>query len=269
MASSCRTCLVFAGVAGLLALVHGQSKVRRDVLTELLNGVWSDLLGDVVETNGGINYTSIQREEVLGDLARTRIGTVERSDESGVVAGGVKLKVNAALGEHGALVGAQGGVDLRGEAAGEGQEAVLENEAGHDGAAGDGQELGGAWVDVRGVHAAGVEEGHGDRDALSGDDGELGLVGECNATTTGLDEFVGRLVEVEDEARPQRLIIEESGTVAVHSQQVVEALDLSWLVNELADKVRVDRSRRDWCARGRGRVGGAGASVASGGGGVG
>ena len=124
-----------------------------------------------------IHHPAVQRKEVLRDLARARVVAVQGRHEDGVVAGGVLLEVDGAHREDGTLEGAHVRRDLGGEV-------VLEHEARVDLALDDGQELGGARVDVRRVEAAGAEDGDGDGDAEVGDDGEGVAVGEEWAETS-------------------------------------------------------------------------------------
>jgi hypothetical protein len=140
---------VLVNTASLQALLHTKGEVGWDHLLELVDVL---AINGVGEAERSFDDIVIQSEEVLGDLAGTRVVAVETGDEAGRLAGGVVLEVDAALREDSALEGTEGGVEFGGQA-------VLKHEARLDEAAGDGEELSGARVDVRGVHAARVEEG--------------------------------------------------------------------------------------------------------------
>ena len=102
------------------ALLDALGERGGDVLAELLEVVGVDLLG---EAEGGVDDLGVEvDDEVLSDRGRTGVLGVEAGDGDRGLAVQVLLEVDAALGEDGALVLGQGGVELRGEA-------VLEYEA--------------------------------------------------------------------------------------------------------------------------------------------
>lgn len=184
--------LVLGDVAPLEALIDAESKVGRDLAPELLDVGAVQALG---EAEGGVNDVGIETEEVLGDLGSASILRVQGSDEGGRMALGVDLVVDAAHRENGAL--------KLGEVAGDlvvcrnlgVDEAVLEDETEVDLTIDESEELGGAGMDVRGVHTAGIEEADSGGDAEVGEDGEVLDVGGSGAATgTGSTGSV----EVED-----------------------------------------------------------------------
>lgn len=160
----------------------------------------------------GLQDLRIQPEEVLRDAAEPRIPAVEAGDEDGGLAAVVELVVDAAHREHGALVPGQRVGDRGGEA-------VFEDEARFDvGALGDGEDLRGARVHVRGVHAAGLEEADGGGEVEADEGGEFLAGGEVALAAGAFvaahgDVRVGGGVEVEFEVAGA--LAPEDG-VAVH-----------------------------------------------------
>lgn len=161
-----------------------------DVGLEGLEVVGVDLVG---ETQGGVDDLRVDvDEETLSEGAGTGVLAVETREGDGGLAVKVLLEVDGALGEDGALVLGQGGVELGGQG-------VLQHEARQDVAVGrHGQELGGSRVDVGSVEAAGLEEDAGKGHAGAGQEREVDAVGEVDlAARSGGDARVGRRVEVE------------------------------------------------------------------------
>jgi len=181
-----------AAVEALLdALDHGSG----DGTTELSEVVGVDLLGEakssVEDVSGGL------LQEVLGDGRSTRVLGAQASNTNGRLAVEILLPVDGALREDGTLVLGDGGVELV-------VLVVLHHEASaHTELAGggEGEELSGTRVDVRGVQATGLEEDGGSRDAETGEDGVVAALSEVNlATGAGGDRRVGGGVEVEVQA---------------------------------------------------------------------
>ena len=137
------------------------------MLAELLDVAAVDGLG---ESQRSVDHVSVQAEEVLRHLRGTGVLAVERGDEGGGLALVIDLVVDAALREDCALEFLEGAGDFGVFA--RGYEAVFEDVAEVDGAVDDGEELGGAGVNVRGVDAACVEEAEGGADAETGQDGK-------------------------------------------------------------------------------------------------
>lgn len=114
------------------------------------------------ESEGSVDDRAIQHEEVGRDIAASGVITTEGSDEYGGLAGGVLLVVDAALGEDGALVLADDGLDL-------GVEAVLEDEPGVEDTLECDEDLAGAGMGMGDVETAGLDHGDGRGDAETGE----------------------------------------------------------------------------------------------------
>jgi hypothetical protein len=202
------------------ALVDADSQVGGDGSAELLDVLAIEGAG---EAEGGVDDVLVEAEEVLGDLAGTGVGLVEGRDEGGRLAVVVDLVVDGADGEDGALELLQRRRNLHGEA-------VLEDEAGIDGALDDSEELSGARVGVRGVDAAGSEEGDGRGDIEIGQDGEVGDVGS-------LDSAAGRLggvvVEVKDNTLGEGIAAQKLAVGA--GEEELEAVDSGGSTLEAGD----------------------------------
>jgi hypothetical protein len=132
----------------LVALSQADINVLRQVgrnhLAELLNVLAVDLLG---ESKSSVDDTSVESEETLRNLVGTRVLGVETSDEYRLFAVVVELEVDAALGKDGALVFLESASDFG--VRGGGDKAVFEDVAeGEIGAFDEGEEFGGAGVDV-------------------------------------------------------------------------------------------------------------------------
>lgn len=102
------------------------------------------------------------REEGLGNLEAALIVAVKGGREDGLLAGGVELPVDVALGEQHARVVCQRHGDL-GDVSDE-HAVLLEEEGSDERAADHGQELVAARVQVRHVEAARADEADGRRD---------------------------------------------------------------------------------------------------------
>lgn len=138
------------------------------MLAELVNVGTINGLG---EAQGSIDNTRVESKEVLRNLAGTGVLGVERGNENRLVAVVVELEVDGALGEDGAFELVEVAGDFRVLAGLD--EPVLEHVAELEVLAFDErQELGGAWVHVGRVDAAGVEETDSSADAEVGQDGE-------------------------------------------------------------------------------------------------
>ena len=138
------------------------------MLAELVNVGTINGLG---EAQGSIDNTRVESKEVLRNLAGTGVLGVERGNENRLVAVVVELEVDGALGEDGAFELVEVAGDFRVLAGLD--EPVLEHVAELEVLAFDErQELGGAWVHVGRVDAAGVEETDSSADAEVGPDGE-------------------------------------------------------------------------------------------------
>jgi len=180
-------------VASDQAFLNTLGQSDRDGLLEVGEVVLVDLLGEAESSIDDV--TAGVDEEVLGDGAGTGVLGVETGDGDRRVAVEVLLPVDAALGEGGTLEERQAGALL-------GDEAVLSDEAGGDvGVGDDGEELGGIWVDVRGVKTAGLEKDAGGGDAQTGQEREVLAVGKVDLAAerlgAGGGDWVGLGVEVE------------------------------------------------------------------------
>lgn len=199
------------------------------VVAEVLG---ADLRG---HAEGSVDDISLgEAEEVLGNGAGTGVLRVETGDTNGRLAVLVLLPVDGTLGEDGTLPDAE----LSGELV---SKAVLENEAsGHVGLGGEGEVLGCARVDVRGVETAGLEEDGGRGDSQASKNREVSTVGKINLSTLARSDVgVGSRVVVEDEAQ---------GTVIEVLLEVGEAGDDGVGSEELTNSAR----RGNWVGRGIG-----------------
>lgn len=172
-------------VAPLQARVNTLSKVGGDALAELSNVGAIDLLR---ESKRSVDDIWVEAEEVLGDLGSTRVLGVQSSNKDGGLAVRVvvELVVDGALREDSAheLVERTSNFGILASS----NESVLEDIAElHATALHDCEEFGCARVNVRSVHAAGLKEAKGGRDAEVGEDREsvevLGIV--SNISTGG------------------------------------------------------------------------------------
>lgn len=225
--------------------VDAKSNVGRDVLTEALK----------VSTVNGLHAAKSSRDDIraeveegLGNLLDARVDVVEAGDEDGILAVGVELLVDRALGKDGHLVRLHG--------VGDGAEAVLDDKISDEAALHDHIELGGAVVDVGRVHAAGAEEAEGHGGAVA-DEGREGLRrgGGGEATlAAGLGALGGAgVIEVEDEVAG---LVEEA-----------DALLLGGCGHELCDEVFVAGAGVDGDDGGKDIVDGAGVGLGGDGGG--
>jgi hypothetical protein len=121
------------------ALINAEGKVGRERSAELVNVL---AVESGREAEGSIDNTAVESEEVLGNLAGTRVLRVEGSDEGSRLAVVVDLVMDGAHGEDSALELLESRGDLR-------SEAILEDKASLNFAGDDGQELSGARVGVR------------------------------------------------------------------------------------------------------------------------
>ena len=227
-------------VAASLARVHGRHQVRRQVRAELVHIARIDV---VLVAQRNVNNIVRQSEEVLRDLRRARVGAVQRGGEDRALARRVELEVDAALREDGCFELVQGGVEGEGEGVdGFGrvfEQPVLHHEADFELAFDYGEELGGARVGVRGVHAAGLDEGDGAGDAFAVEEGEVGFIGDEDAAAVAAD---GGGLEVEGEGVVDGFGVGEGHfALVVDGEEFLEAVDLG--------EVGVDI----FCERGDGR----------------
>lgn len=212
-------------MAASLARVHSRYQVRRQVRAELV-----DIAGInfVLAAERDLDNIVRQREEVLRDLRSARVGAVERRGENRALAGRVELEVDAALGEDGGFELVEGGVEGEGEGVdllgGVFEESVLHHEADFELAFDDGEEFGGARVGVRGVHAAGLDEGYCAGDSFADEEGEVGLVGNKNAAAVTSNR---RGLEVERDSIVNSLRVRKRDfALVVDGQQLLQTIDL-------------------------------------------
>lgn len=139
-------------VAPLETALDPLNKRRRDRTFEMRKVACIDLSR---KSERSINNRRIKSKEILRNTAGSWVLGVQARNTDLRRALQALLEVDTALGKDRALELGQGGVELGGQT-------VLENEASLDAAVcGDGEEFGGAWVDVRGVEAAGVKKEDG------------------------------------------------------------------------------------------------------------
>ena len=185
----------------------------------------------------------INVEEILCDAAQSWILVAESCHEYSGLAVVVELEMDAALGQDGALELVQGRAHLRGQA-------VLEDKSRPDIASlDDGEEFGGAVVDMRGVHAAGVQEPGRHCQAKINEGGKGLAVGEITLAPfprADATAWVGGDVEVELQVF-RTSVLEDGESVDVRGRQLYLADQI--LVGR---RVHPDRLRRR--VEGGGRV---------------
>lgn len=106
---------------------------------------------------------------------------------------------------------------------------------------------------MRSIHSTWTEEGDGSGKAELSEDGEV--VFGCKKDTATLASS-GRLVEIEDDTLTDRVVREKFLASTIDSQEVVEAVDLCWVGQELGSESLVGSSSRSGgscCGRGLGR----------------
>lgn len=130
-------------IAGLQALVNSLSNVRGNALAESLNILAIESLR---EAKSSVDDSTVQAEEVLGNLGGTRVLGVQGCNEGGGLTLGVKLVVDGAHGENGTLELLKVSADFGVVACF--NKAIFEDIAKLDFALNDGKEFGSARVDV-------------------------------------------------------------------------------------------------------------------------
>ena len=256
-------------MAASLARVHGRHQVRRQVRAELVDIAGIDV---VLAAERDLDNIVRQREEVLRDLRSARVGAVERGREDRALAGRVELEVDAALGEDGGFELVEGGVEGEGQGVdlfgGVFEQPVFHHEADFELAFDDGEEFGGARVGVRGVHAAGFDEGYCAGDSFADEEGEVDLVGDEDAAAIASNRSG---LEVERDSIVDSLRVRERDfALVVDGEELLEAVDLGQIGVDLLGE-SCDRGRHGGCRDELGEAGGLAAAVAGAGrvGGVG
>lgn len=137
------------------AHLHILRDVRRNQTAEALN---IRTIKRIRKAERSSHNAPIQPKKVLRDLAGARILVIQTRHKRRRLTAIVELVVDAANREDGALEFGDVASDLG--AIARSHKPVLDDEAEVEGAIDDGKELGRAWMRVRGVDAAGVEEAH-------------------------------------------------------------------------------------------------------------
>lgn len=248
-------------MAASLARVHSRNQVRRQIRAEQINIARVNL---VLAAESNLDNIIRQREEVLRDLRSPRVGIVEGGCEYRALAGGVELEVDAALRENGGFELVEGGVEGESQGVdffgGVFEQPVLHHEADFELAFDDGEEFGGTRVGVRGVHAAGLDEGYGAGNSFADEEGEVGFVGDEDAAAVAAD---GCGFEVEGDGVVDGFgVCEGHFAVVVDGEELLEAVDLGQVGVDLFGE-RCDGGWDCGCRDELGETGGLAAAAAA------
>jgi len=218
-------------VALLQALINAQRNVGRNIRPEGLDILAIQALR---ESERGAHNVLVQAKEVGSNGRGARVLAVQASNKGGRHAVLIDLVVDGAHGEDGALEFVKGAGDLGLVA--RLHEAVFENVAEGHFALDDGEEFGGARVDVGAVHAAGFDEADRGRDTKAREDGKRLDISRLRGSALSASIRL-RVIEVEDGEGLELLSVKQ--LLALVGEQALEALDGRGSREQLLDQLGV------------------------------